>query len=434
VTRADAPPESRRAARRLTSPGKFVVGSVAILAWGLFFDDLARTGRWLLDTSYVNAFPLADLHSRYVDAHLAWAHSARFYSFRIGAFTYPPFAAYAFLPFHLIGFRATMTVWTVASMVALAGLFSISLHRWLSMPAADAWLLAAAALAPASVFVFYPLRSLLIWGQMAVLLMVIVFVDLFVVPRRFRGILIGAAAAIKLLPALFIVWLLARRDIASSVRVVATFILLTLFAAALWPHASEQYWFHVLPSGRDVQMAADPTHVLVTATRWIYGVGKLPNQSLRGMFGRPPFLWLGDLPWLPVAVGVLGGGIAVAVRLLREDRELAAFLVLSVTTVLVSPVSWLHYWSFVALAPLLVVIEWRRDRPLAIAAAVLAVATCANLENTNNLLFAPFTSMAPITVFVIRNLYVLGGMVFLATAAARAFRTSASETAPLAVS
>ena len=407
-----------------SSSAKIVVGTVAIIAWGLFFDDLARTGRWIFDTSYFNRYALADLHSRYVDAHLIWTHSKSLYIFRRGALTYPPLAAYLFLPFHAIGFRATQTVWTLMTMAALAGVLAIAMRRWLAVPGPDAWLGAAAGLAPASVFVLFPLRSLLVWGQMAVLLLAVVFVDLFVVPRRYRGVLIGLAAAVKLLPALFIIWLLAKRDFASSLRVVVAFILFTLCAAALWPHASIQYWFHVLPSGRDVQMAANPTGVFVSVKDWIFGIGKLPNQSLRGMLGRPPFLWLGTLPWLPLAVAVLAGGIAIAVRLLRQERELAAFLALSVTTVLVSPVSWLHYWSFVALCPILAVVEWRRDRPLAIAAIVLAVSTCADLENTSNLLFAPVTSMSPVFLFAIRNLYLVGGFVFLVVAGVQSARAA----------
>jgi alpha-1,2-mannosyltransferase len=405
---------------RWSSRVKVAVGTVGIVLWGLVFDDLARSARWVLDTFYSNKFPMADLHSRYVDAHLVLAHAANFYNFRRGAFTYPPFAAYFFTPFHLVGFRATMTIWSLASMAALAGVIAVALRRWLAVAAADAWLISAVGLAPAAVFLFYPLRSMLVWGQIGNILLAMIVLDLFVVPRRFRGILIGVAAAIKLLPALFIVWLLARRELGGALRVVVTFALLTLLAAALWPHASIQYWFHVLPSGRDVQLAADPTGIIDDPVHWVFGVGKLTNQSLRGLFGRPPFLWVGDLPWLVVALGALAGGIAVTVRLLNQRLELAALLALSVTTVLVSPVSWLHYWSFVALAPILAIIEWRRDRPLAIAAIILAVSTCANLEKTD------LSLVAPIVAFGIRNLYVIGGIVFLVVAAARAFRRDAA--------
>jgi hypothetical protein len=95
-------------------------------------------------------------------------------------------------------------------------------------------------------------------------------------------------------------------------------------------------------------------------------------------------------------------------------------------TELVSPVSWLHYWVFIASAPLLAILEWRRDRPLAIASIVLALSTCVNLEN-HTLDGRPFTTMLPVVLFLIRNLYVLGGLVFLAVAVQRVFRSSASR-------
>jgi hypothetical protein len=144
------------------------------------------------------------------------------------------------------------------------------------------------------------------------------------------------------------------------------------------------------------------------------------------MFGRPPFLWLKTFPWFPVALIVLAGGIAVVVQFIKHGRELAAFILLSLVTELVSPVSWLHYWVFVGLAPLLAVVEWRRDRPLAIASIILALSTCANLDN-EILVKRPFTTMAPVMLFIVRNLYVLGGLTFLAIAAWRAYKLATTR-------
>jgi hypothetical protein len=393
---------------------KWIVGAVAILLWGLFFDDLARVGRWILDAGALSRgnLPLEDLQARYRDAHIALVEG-NLYGIHWETSTYPPLTAYLFVPFRSIGLRATMTLWTVANLISLAVIFAVSLHRWCKVPAADAWLASAAGLAPAAVFAFYPFRSLLLWGQLGVFLMLLVFVDLFVIPKRYRGCLIGLAWAIKLLPALFVVWLIAKREISGVVRAIATFAVLTLFAAGLWPHASAEYWFHVLPSARVGRVVA------VAPSRWMTGVGKLSDQSIRGMFGRPPFLWMKTFPWLPVALIVLALGIVVAVRFIKQHRELAAFVLLSLIMILVSPVSWLHYWVFVGLAPLLAIVEWRRDRPLAIASIILALSTCANLDNSI-LVTRPFTTMAPVVLFVVRNLYVLGGLTFLGVATWRA--------------
>ena len=395
---------------------KLIAGAVAIVLWGLFFDDLARVGRWIFDAGDLarGNFPLEDLQARYRDGHIALVHG-NLYGIHWETTTYPPLTAYLFVPFRLIGLRATMTLWTVANMIALATIFAVSLHRWCHVSAVDAWFVSATGLAPAGIFALYPFRSLLLWGQMGVFLMLLVFLDLFVVPKRYRGFLIGIASAIKLLPAIFVVWLIVKREIPAVVRAAVAFVLLTLFAAALWPHASAEYWFHVLPSVRVGRIVA------VSPSRWVEGVGKLSDQSIRGMFGRPPFLWLKTFPWLPVALIVLVGGIVVVVQFIKHGRELAAFILLSLVTELVSPVSWLHYWVFVGLAPLLAIVEWRRDRPLAIASIILALSTCANLDN-EILVKRPFTTMAPVMLFIVRNLYVLGGLTFLAIAAWRAYK------------
>jgi hypothetical protein len=160
-------------------------------------------------------------------------------------------------------------------------------------------------------------------------------------------------------------------------------------------------------------------------------VGKVNNQSLRGLLGRPPFLLPGTMPWLALAVAVLALGVVVSIRLLAQRRDLLAFVTLSVVTVLASPVSWVHYWVFAGLAPFVAILEWRRDRMLSVASIILTVAMCANLEDTRLdglfALGAQFDHAAPLVVFCIRNLYVLGGLVFLGIVAWRTLFATAPE-------
>jgi len=419
----------------LAAPLKVAIGAVVVVAWGLVFDQLTRVAGWILDTyNVVVVPPLVDLHSRYHDASIVWHKGRDLYGFRHGAFTYPPITAYLFMPFHVIGWHATEVLWTVANVVVLALLFTITLRRFFHVDTATAWLVSATGLAPAAIFLLFPFRSLLYWGQLGLFLLFLVFVDLFVVPTRFRGVLIGLAAAVKFLPALFVVWLLARREVPAAIRVVASFAVLTLLAAALWPHASAQYWLHVLPSGRDLLMATNPTNLPTGHGGWYFGVGKVINQSLRGMLGRPPLDAPGTMPWVLLALAVLALGIVVTVRQLGERRDLLAFVTLSLVTVLVSPVSWVHYWVFVALAPFVAILEWRRDRVVSIAAIILAVATCANLEDPRLEGLTPpgfhFLHLTPIVVFGVRNLYVLGGLTYLGLVSWRSLAAPAGTSSP----
>jgi len=95
-----------------------------------------------------------------------------------------------------------------------------------------------------------------------------------------------------------------------------------------------------------------------------------------------------------------------------------------------------HYWVFAVLCPFVAVLEWRRDRVIAAASLVLTVATCANLEDPrlsgHFLLGAQFARVAPIEVFVVRNLYVLAGIVFLTVVAVRTRRMRTAEAVQVA--
>ena len=65
------------------------------------------------------------------------------------------------------------------------------------------------------VLILEPIQSTIFFGQINLLLAVAVALDLLVVPPRFRGVLIGAATAIKLTPAVYILYLVMRRQFGS---------------------------------------------------------------------------------------------------------------------------------------------------------------------------------------------------------------------------
>src|ERR1700690_824671 len=92
-----------RGRRAVMSPAlKITVGTVAVLAWGLIFDQLTRVAGWILDTYNVLVMPpLIDLHSRYRDASII-IHKGHLYGLRHGASTSPPITAYPCAPFPLI--------------------------------------------------------------------------------------------------------------------------------------------------------------------------------------------------------------------------------------------------------------------------------------------------------------------------------------------
>jgi alpha-1,2-mannosyltransferase len=198
-----------------------------------------------------------------------------------------------------------------------------------------------------------PVRSTLGFGQINALLMVLVVLDVLLPGdrKRTKGLLIGVAAAIKLTPAVFVVYFLFRRDFRSAARVVAGFV---AAGALLWlirPAASFTYW----------------TKLVFDAGR-IGGVDYVGNQSLHGLTvraGWPEFAWV-------LAALVVMALVAVIVARAEPVLGLTAC---ALGGLLVSPISWTHHWTWCV--PILVLAgwyAWRFGRAIRWTAAAVVVA------------------------------------------------------------
>ena len=109
-----------------------------------------------------------------------------------------------------------------------------------------AWLrrcwLAAAIVAPAVIYL-EPIRSNFDFGQINVVLMTLVIADC--VPRRTpwpRGMLLGVAIALKLTPAVFLLYFLLRRDTRALLVTAASAVVATLAGFAFAWRDSWEYW------------------------------------------------------------------------------------------------------------------------------------------------------------------------------------------------
>jgi alpha-1,2-mannosyltransferase len=137
-------------------------------------------------------------------------------------FTYPPLAAIAFAPFAWLSLSAASVAITATTLVLLIVSTVIVLTRldvWpdTTVTSEPAWVrrcwLAVAVVAPA-VVLLEPIRSNFGFGQINVVLMTLVIADCL--PRRTpwpRGALLGIAIALKLTPAVFLLYFLLRRDL-----------------------------------------------------------------------------------------------------------------------------------------------------------------------------------------------------------------------------
>ncbi|ASW54079.1 glycosyltransferase 87 family protein [Plantactinospora sp. KBS50] len=262
-------------------------------------------------------------------------------------FTYPPFAAFAMLPMAYLPWSATIVLSVLATAVV-----SVLVLWWLVGPLAryagwPAWftLAVAACLAAA----FEPMRETVLFGQVNMLLLFLVGADvLFLVAdrtpggtpvparwRRYAGIGVGLATAIKLTPGVFIVYLLVTRRWRAALVAAGTAAGATVLAAAVAPDAARVFW----------------TDALWNTDR-VGSLAYISNQSLQGLVARLHPAQPNQTVWLGLVLLALLGWAWRARSAVRARDEAAGFALTGVLGCLISPVTWVHHlvWLLPALA------------------------------------------------------------------------------------
>jgi alpha-1,2-mannosyltransferase len=270
-------------------------------------------------------------------------------------FTYTPFALLALSPLALGALGLVESVWWAISAGCLVGAAGLMMMSAFAMPVRRVWALSAL-LGGVATLALEPVRSNFDYGQINVVLMVLVVADLTRVRGRWRGVLVGLAAAVKLTPLLYLVYFAVSRDWRSLLRGMATFVGITAVSWAVLPADSDRYWFHEF-------FDAKRTGPLQIAS----------NQSWNGMVHRAPFdgSHLGTAVWIVLSLATLACGVVLTRWLVIGGRAAEAVMVLALTEVLVSPVSWTHHWSWLALAPIVAASVARVHRSVAVALVVL---------------------------------------------------------------
>ncbi len=252
-------------------------------------------------------------------------------------FTYPPFAAVVMVPLALAPGWLAAGLWTSASTGALAGTVAVVRRAYgHSTPGWQVALLTGGALA------LEPVWQNLTFGQVNLLLMLAVLVDLTRPERRWSGVLVGVAAGIKLTPLVFVVLLVLVGRRAAAGRAVMTFAVTVAIGFAVMPGGAASYW----------------TDRLLDAAR-VGPPALAHNQSIYGaltrlLAGAPPTaLWLAIA--VPLALVAL---LAGALWWRRGDRVLGTCLG-AMAMLLASPVSWSHHWVWAVPTALAL---WERQR------------------------------------------------------------------------
>jgi alpha-1,2-mannosyltransferase len=248
-------------------------------------------------------------------------------------FTYPPVAAAFAVPLALMPWPAAQLVWVLFVYVPLAVIIWSAFRPLLGRagrlrPAGFAALFCLGAY-------LFPMQDEMRFGQVDAVLVAMCVADCATVRQRWpRGALIGLATAIKLVPGVFIIFLLVsgRRRAARTAALAA--VAWTAGTFLLLPGDSVTYWTSaIFDSGRLGNNAGTE------------------NQSIRGLLLR--FFLPGHLPgalWVVIALAVAVPGFAVARRLARDGCEMAGVAVTALLLLLVSPVAWIHYFLIVIIA------------------------------------------------------------------------------------
>jgi len=242
-------------------------------------------------------------------------------------FVYTPFAALLFVPlaplhgaaFTWVGALGDYAMLTVGVWAALS---LLRLRR-------DARLVLVSLPVAALLMWCEPIRETMAFGQVNILLMTLVLLDVALPDSsKVKGVLIGVAAGIKLTPAFFLLYLLATRRYRAAITAAAAFVATVAVGFAFLWRDSVTFWSGAF---------ADPARV---------GVPENPsNESLRGFLARAAGVTGGmQIVWLALAAVTAVGCLLLARRLAVRGEELVAVTVCGLGMTVVSPYSWVHHW------------------------------------------------------------------------------------------
>jgi alpha-1,2-mannosyltransferase len=250
-------------------------------------------------------------------------------------FTYPPFAAAVFGAVSFVPAAALPKLSVAANLVLLV---TALWFTFAGLGYQRGRLRAAATLLAAALLLWSePVLRTIYLGQVNLALMALIIWDLTGrsgrVSKWWRGAGVGIAAGIKLVPLIFIPYLLLTRRFRQAAVACCAFLATVAVGFAVLPGDSARWWL-------------DGMFFQGSRTGFLAWEG---NQSLRALLARLTGDVASSKPlWLVVAALTIVAGLACAAILHRAGHAMAGLLVCALTGLLASPVSWDHHWVWVA--------------------------------------------------------------------------------------
>ncbi|WP_435874578.1 glycosyltransferase 87 family protein [Nocardia vinacea] len=326
-----APTEPER--RTISTTAFWVISVLGMVAGVYYIHQVRETMQVMMHLMDLSVYQIAG--HRVVDGASIYDTPLLGHTRGVWEFVYTPFAALLFVPlvnlhgdvFTYVGAfgnfaMLTASVWAALSMLGYRRDLRLVL---LGVPIAGLLMWCE------------PVRETMAFGQINIFLLLLVIADMALPDTsRWKGVLTGIAAGIKLTPAFFVVYLLVTRRYRAAGTAIGAFVATVLIGLAAMPKDSLTFWSGAF---------ADPKRV---------GVPENPrNESLRGLLARTIGVeGVHQLLWLAGAFAMAVACLYLARRLSLTGNELPAVVLVGLTTTAVSPYSWVHHWVW--LAPLLV--------------------------------------------------------------------------------
>jgi alpha-1,2-mannosyltransferase len=320
-----------------------LTGVVAFCAAVGWYAHLTQTspGMWSLPLDlevYRDAGLIVQHVHPYYDAHRAsplydWPGPPGFPGIK---FIYPPFAAlpFAVIPSHLRLLRveqiATAINIIAVVVAAAATVGALARERGMTAKRGVGMVLLVTALA----LMTEPVQRTFYLGQVELVLMALVIWDVCQPDGRWwKGVGVGIAAGVKLVPLIFIPYLLLTRRFRAAVVATATFAATVGLGFLVLPRDSTRWWL------RGLFVRGSYDHNI------LYG----GNQSLLALIERLGGTGTHGI-WLAAAVILAVLGLGTAAVLDWGGHRLLGVAAGGLTGVLISPISWDHHWVWVLVA------------------------------------------------------------------------------------
>jgi alpha-1,2-mannosyltransferase len=251
-------------------------------------------------------------------------------------FIYPPFAAlpFALIPLHirLLRVEQISTVIDLLAVVLAASVTVRALGRERGLTGRRR--AGIVVLVTAIALMTEPVQRTFYLGQVELVLMALVIWDVCQPDGHWwKGIGVGIAAGVKLVPLIFIPYLLLTRRYRAAAVAAATFAATVLAGFIVLPRDSSRWWRH----GLFLRGSYDNNILYGGNQSLLAPIERLGGTSTHGI-------------WLTAAAIIAMLGLGAATVLDRNGYQVLGVAACALTGVLISPISWDHHWVWVLMA------------------------------------------------------------------------------------